>query len=152
MMHITRKHVISTAHRIYEHNGKCERLHGHNYVILIRLSAASLDNLGMIIDFGEVKRLLCGALDEAWDHRTVLYDIDPLAKQLSVLEEDGSLVAVPFNPTAENMATYLGTDFFPKILRENGVDERVFVSSVTVFETEKSSATWELDQAGATRA
>ena len=135
MMHITRKHEISTAHRIYEHSGKCERLHGHNYTILLTLSAHKLDHLGMILDFGEVKRLLFGALDEAWDHRTLLYDIDPLVEQLTVLKEDESLVAVPFNPTAENMAAYLGTTFFPKILEKHDIDKDVFVSSVTVFET-----------------
>lgn len=145
MIHITRKHEISTAHRIYEHSGKCERLHGHNYTILITLSARKLDHLGMILDFGEVKRLLCGAVDEAWDHRTLLYDIDPLVEQLTILREDDSLVAVPFNPTAENMATYLGSVMFPTVLKENGIDENVVVSSVTVFETEKSYATWERD-------
>lgn len=145
-MHITRQIVISTAHRIFEYNGRCERLHGHNYRILLSLTADSLDDLGMIVDFGRIKRVLLGALDEAWDHRTLLFEQDPLAERLKAIEDDGSVVVVPFNPTAENMATHLATEFFPRIMRENGWDPRVVVHSVTVYETENSCATWTRSQ------
>ncbi len=146
MMHITRRHCISAAHRLYDYGGRCERLHGHNYQICLTLSAPELDELGMVADFGEVKQLLFGALDEAWDHRTLLYDKDPLCARLqALLEDDGSICPVPFNPTAENMAAWLATDFFPAVLERTGLGRRVFVRRVTVYETENNCASWEKD-------
>ena len=51
MMEITREHVISAAHRLYEYGGRCERLHGHNYRILVTLTADRMNELGMVVDF-----------------------------------------------------------------------------------------------------
>ena len=107
MMEITREHVISAAHRLYEYGGRCERLHGHNYRILVTLTADRMNELGMVVDFVEVKRVLFGALEEAWDHRTLLFRDDPLSGQLSALLTDGSVRVVPFNPTAENIARWV---------------------------------------------
>ncbi len=141
-MLITRRHCIASAHRLYQYGGRCERLHGHNYRIELSLSAEELDEEGMVADFGEVKRLLCGELDEAWDHRTLLYDQDPLCAQLRDVLPDGSLCPVPFNPTAENMAAHLGRVLFPKALERAGLAGRVRVAQVTVYETDNNSATW----------
>ncbi len=146
-MQVTRRHTISTAHRLFEYNGRCERLHGHNYRIDISLTADSTNHLGMVIDFGDVKRVLCTALDAEWDHRTLLYDKDPLCLQLMELTGDGCVCPVPFNPTAENMAAYLATVLFPAELAKAGLDS-VRISGVTVFETDGNSATWSPDHDG----
>lgn len=144
MMEITREHVISAAHRLYEYGGRCERLHGHNYRILVTLTAHRMNELGMVVDFVEVKRVLFGALEEAWDHRTLLFRDDPLSGQLSALLTDGSVRVVPFNPTAENMAAYLAQTLFPKAMAGAGM-KGVRVSRVVVYETEGSQACWSAD-------
>ena len=107
MMYITRQHTISAAHRLFEYGGRCERLHGHNYKICLTLAAGSLNELGMVLDFGDVKKLLFSALDEAWDHKTLLFSKDPLLLALEPILQDGSLCSVPFNPTAENIARWI---------------------------------------------
>ncbi len=144
MIHITCRHSIAIAHRIFEYDGSCERLHGHNYHIEIGISAGALDSLGMIADFRVVKKTLYQALDETWDHRTLLYDKDPLCAPLQKILTDGSVCPVPFNPTAENMAAYLATNLFPDALEKAGMGT-LKVYFVTVFETEKNSATWTRD-------
>ncbi|MDO4839463.1 MAG: 6-carboxytetrahydropterin synthase [Desulfovibrionaceae bacterium] len=144
MIHITCRHSIAIAHRIFEYDGSCERLHGHNYRIEIGISAGALDSLGMIADFRVVKKTLYQALDEAWDHRTLLQDKDPLCASLQKILTDGSVCPVPFNPTAENMAAYLATSLFPDALEKAGMGT-LKVCFVTVFETDKNSATWTSD-------
>jgi len=144
MMEITREHVISAAHRLYEYGGRCERLHGHNYRILVTLTADKMNELGMVVDFVEVKRVLFGTLEEAWYHPTLLLEADPLARQLSDILDDGSVRVVPFNPTAENMAAYLAQTLFPKAMAAAGMSG-VRVSRVTVYETDGSSACWSAD-------
>ncbi|MBQ7456245.1 MAG: 6-carboxytetrahydropterin synthase [Desulfovibrio sp.] len=145
MITITRHHTFSAAHRLYHYTGQCEQLHGHNYDVDIRLSCDAndaLDAQGMVLDFAQMKSVLCAALDRMWDHKTLLYDRDPLAKSLANLLQDDSVCSVPFNPTAENMATYLGREFFPRILQQAGISHLI-VLAVTVFETANNSATWE---------
>lgn len=112
--------------------------------ILVTLTADRMNELGMVVDFVEVKRVLFGALEEAWDHRTLLFRDDPLSGQLSALLTDGSVRVVPFNPTAENMAAYLAQTLFPKAMAGAGM-KGVRVSRVVVYETEGSQACWSAD-------
>ena len=142
MLTVTSRHKISAAHRLYAYDGKCEHLHGHNYLIEITLAAEQTDPLGMVMDFSTIKESLLVELDKLWDHRTLLYDQDPLCRPLQDILHDTSVCAVPFNPTAENMATFLGSQFFPKLLAAKGFSQRLCIQSITVFETENNSATW----------
>ncbi len=146
MLTVTSRHKISAAHRLYDYNGKCEHLHGHNYLIEITLAADHTDSLGMIMDFSKIKSCLLAELDKLWDHRTLLFDQDPLCLSLQKVLADASVCAVPFNPTAENMAAYLGLEFFPKLLQANGYADKLTVNKITVFETENNSATWHNDE------
>lgn len=142
MLTVTSRHKISAAHRLYAYDGKCEHLHGHNYLIEITLAAEQTDTLGMVMDFSTIKECLLAELDKLWDHRTLLYDQDPLCRPLQDILHDTSVCAVPFNPTAENMATFLGSQFFPKLLAAKGFSQRLSIQRITVFETENNSATW----------
>ncbi|MBQ7739364.1 MAG: 6-carboxytetrahydropterin synthase [Desulfovibrionaceae bacterium] len=144
MITVTKKHTISSAHRLYDYNGQCERLHGHNYQIVITLTAPSLNHLGMIIDFADIKSILIRSLEEIWDHKTLLYEKDPLCDKLAQILDDGSVHPCSFNPTAENMAKYLGEEFFPKIIADKITIPDLKITSVTVFETENNLATWQL--------
>src|SRR3954447_14420157 len=104
---ITRKHEIHCGHRVCGHEGKCRNLHGHAYVIHFTCEADSLDDLGRVIDFGVIKSLLCQWLEDTWDHRMLIWEEDPMLDALRGI--DPSVIAVPFNPTAENIAAHLVT-------------------------------------------
>jgi len=74
-----------------------------------------LDEVGRVLDFSVMKSVLCQWLEDNWDHKTLIWNEDPdMIRINSVMEgrEGGlllrrSIVWVPFNPTAENMASYL---------------------------------------------
>jgi 6-pyruvoyltetrahydropterin/6-carboxytetrahydropterin synthase len=53
---------FDAAHYLPEYQGKCERLHGHRFKVLVRVTAAGLDRGGMAYDFAEMKRVLREAL------------------------------------------------------------------------------------------
>lgn len=154
MISITREHEIHVAHRLVGYQGKCKYIHGHSYrigITLRRNAQHALDDLGMVVDFFEVKRLLCGWLDDHWDHKLMLWDKDPLVKSGIGMflsrngspdncpwEEQDFLAVVPFNTTTENMAVHLRDNIFPQLLKAN--DLPVHIHSVTIYETSKSSA------------
>jgi 6-pyruvoyltetrahydropterin/6-carboxytetrahydropterin synthase len=132
---ITRTHEIDAGHRVAGHRGKCAHFHGHRYGFSLTCEAPRLDELGMVIDFAVLKDKLCAWLDGAWDHRMLLWVHDPLIETMRDLDPDG-VVAVPFNPTAENIARYLVEIIGPQQLHGTGVK----LVACTVQETAKCSA------------
>src|ERR671939_1436647 len=81
---------FSSAHQLRGYKGKCENLHGHNYKIEIYARGSELDNIGLLVDFGELKT----AADEVvayLDHRNI--------NELPPFDE--------LQPSAENLAKYI---------------------------------------------
>ena len=145
MHKVHRYHDFCAGHRVVGHENKCRHLHGHNYrVHFTCVPEDSLDELGRVIDFSVMKSLLCEWLEENWDHKMILWEHDPIlagiigAQDLDVW--DDSIVDVPFNPTAENMAQYLVEVIGPRQL----LGTNVKLVSVTIEETRKCSATYTL--------
>ena len=133
---VERSHEIHCGHRVYGHESKCAHLHGHGYVFEFTCEAADLDSLGRVIDFSVIKSKLCLWLEDNWDHRFLMWDEDPGLPALKSV--DPTVVAVPFNPTAENMAHWLVEAIGPVQLVGTGVR----LTSVRVRETIKCSAVY----------
>lgn len=138
----TRRLQFCAGHRLLGHEGKCAMLHGHNYVALIE-AAAPLDPVGRVIDFAVIKERVGGWIEEHWDHgflahRDDQWVVDALRAAAHVLPRGQRLFLMPYNPTAENIARYLGEEVGPQVL----FDEGVAITSVTVWETENCCATW----------
>ncbi len=121
---LTTQLEFAAAHRLRGYDGNCARLHGHNWKVEISLTGSQLNEVGMLIDFKEIKRTGKQVLAQL-DHY-YLNDIPPFDAEL--------------NPTAENIAFYLFQQ-----LGEALNDERIRVSSVTVWENERNSATFSSD-------
>lgn len=142
----TRYHDFSYGHRVVGHESKCRHLHGHNgRVHFTCQAAAGLDEVGRVVDFSVIKEKLCMWLEDNWDHRFLAWTHDSLIDSLFIANElnpvddkilDESVVFVPFNPTAENMAAYLVQVIGPKVLEGTGVE----LVSVVFEETSKCSA------------
>lgn len=129
-----REHEIACGHRVYGHESKCAHVHGHNYLFKFVCEAPSLDKVGRVIDFSVIKSHLCAWLEENWDHRMLLWERDPLAEAMRLLDE--TVVLLPFNPTAENIGQFVLEVVGPMQLAGTGVT----LTSVTVGETRKCSA------------
>ena len=147
---ISRYQDISCGHRVSGHGGKCAALHGHNYRITFTVSGEEKNELGMVVDFSDVKEVLCKWLEDNWDHKFLIFFDDPLlpafkkfaaeAKQQGV---DLGLVSVGFNPTAEMIAEVL-LDMGHSLLTARHLHDgapKLTLESVRVEETRKCSAT-----------
>lgn len=131
-----RYHDISCGHRVFQHESKCAHLHGHNYRVHFTCEAEELDNIGRVIDFSDMKSRLCVWLEDHWDHKTLIWENDPWAKVLP--EIDPTIVIVPFNPTAENIAQHLVEVIGPQQLAGTGIK----LIHCDVEETRKCSASF----------
>ena len=76
-----------------------------------------LDNLGMVVDFSQIKRIVSSWIDANLDHKMLLHKDDPILPLLMAQGEPFFLLDV--NPTAENIARliyeYTKSQGFPVI-------------------------------------
>lgn len=152
MITAERYHDISCGHRVHGHESKCAHLHGHNYRVHFTVEAAQgLDDVGRVLDFSVIKSKLCMWLEDEWDHKFLAWQEDPVMKGIhesvaGAMEfadawvVQSSLVWVPFNPTAENMAQYLVEVVGPAQLVGTGCT----LVSCRIEETRKCSASFSL--------
>lgn len=131
MFRITKEIYFCYGHRLLNYAGKCRNLHGHNGKAVITLEAPDLDDLGMVVDFTELKRTVGTWIDETLDHKMILHRDDPLIPELR--RQGEPFITIPSNPTAENIARLI----FDRV-REEGLP----VVEVTLWETETSHATY----------
>lgn len=128
---VTKEIHFCYGHRLLEYAGKCRHLHGHNGKAVVTLEAPALDRLGMVVDFGEVKRVLGRWIDDHLDHRMLLHRDDPIIPELTRHGEP--FVTLDVNPTAENIA---------RLIYREAVRNGLPVVEVTLWETENSFATY----------
>lgn len=135
-----RYHDFSYGHRVYNHESKCAHLHGHNGRIHFTITAENLDSVGRTMDFSEIKSILCMWIEDNWDHKFLVWSKDPWADTLKQLDPAGT-VLVTFNPTAENMASYM-LSHGNALLTEAGSNCKL--TKVKIEETRKCCASIEL--------
>ncbi len=107
---------FSAAHEIKGYKGKCSNLHGHNWKIKVEVLANKTNEIGICIDFKELKAITNKVI-EKFDHK-YLNDLDSFKDN---------------NPTAENISRYLYTKI--KTILPEGIK----MDSVTTWETDKYS-------------
>lgn len=90
------------GHRLLDYDGPCAHPHGHNGLVEIELESDELDQRGMVVDFGDVKRDVKTWIDARLDHQMILRKDDSLAGWLEAQGEP--FYIMDDNPTAENIA------------------------------------------------
>ncbi len=113
--------IISTfaaAHQLKMVAEKCENLHGHNWKIEACVTGDQLNNAGVIIDFGDIKKILSEIIAEL-DH-----------KFLNEHEWFNGL-----NPSSETIAMRISQELDNRIN-----DPAIKVSSVTAWESDDACA------------
>ena len=131
-MHISVDFETSTGHAIFQHQGKCHRLHGHNYLITIDLEGG-INEGGMVADFGLVKREIVSDIMDAYDHKFLIERRDPRSGRLSAMPDDGVIV-VDAPPTAENIVLWIASRVTEK-LHSLGLAKVIMLTNVIVRET-----------------
>lgn len=78
-------------------------LHGHSYRVELLLTAARLDNAGMILDFGLLKGAIKELID-SWDHAACFWDRDDPEYIAFIKRHSERWVSMPVNPSAEQFS------------------------------------------------
>jgi len=121
MITCTRRIEFDAAHRIINHESKCKMLHGHRYCLEATFVAADLDNLGRVIDFGVIREVLGGWIDDNFDHNTILSIKDKKLGEKIAEITGQKIYYMAQNPTAENIANYIFSEICPKLFADKNV-------------------------------
>ena len=139
---ITKQFSFETGHALYGYDGKCKNVHGHSYkldvtVIGKPISDNSNVKFGMVIDFGDLKKIIKEEIVDVFDHATVFNKNTPhveLAKELK--DRDHNVLLVDYQPTSEMMVI----DFASKIKKR--LPNNIQLFSLKLQETATSFAEW----------
>ncbi|MBQ0733850.1 6-pyruvoyl trahydropterin synthase family protein [Aquimarina celericrescens] len=139
---ITKQFSFETGHALYGYDGKCRNVHGHSYKLSVTVIGKPIIDtshvkLGMVIDFGDLKKIVKEDIEDVFDHATVFNKNTPHVELAKELENRGhNVILVDYQPTSENMVI----DFAKKI--KSRLPENIKLHSLKLQETETSYAEW----------
>lgn len=124
MISICRQFRFEAAHHLLHHEGKCKNVHGHSYLLEVEVTGpfhVKGPSQGMILDFGDLKKLIDEHILSRIDH--------------------ADLNMIWQNPTAENMVDTLAS-WIQEIFNIDARFDGVVLVCLSLWETQNSCAVW----------
>jgi len=142
IIRITKHFDFETAHALYGYDGKCRNIHGHSYQLYVTVIGSPINDEnhvknGMVLDFGDLKKIVNSQIVDIFDHATVLNKNSPhkeLAEQIRT--HSPKVILVDYQPTSENMIAD-----FASIIQVH-LPTSVKLHSLKLYETNNSYAEW----------
>ncbi len=139
---ITKQFTFEAGHALYGYDGKCQNVHGHSYKLSVTIIGSPIKDvdhvkLGMVIDFGDLKKIVNEEIIDLFDHATIFNKNTPhieLANELA--KRNHNIILADYQPTCENMVI----DFAAKI--KSRLPSNIGLHSLKLQETETSFAEW----------
>jgi 6-pyruvoyltetrahydropterin/6-carboxytetrahydropterin synthase len=140
-INITKEFRFEAAHALLGYDGPCRNVHGHSYELSVTITGEPISDqgspkLGMVMDFGDLKKIIKKNIIDPLDHALILSSAIPEADKRQLSSMFDNLVIVDFQPTSENLLV----DFAQKIKKLLPV--KVRLHSLKLRETANSFAEW----------
>ena len=142
MIRITKIFTFETAHVLYNYDGKCKNMHGHSYKLFVTVKGNPINDLdnvknGMVVDFGDIKKIVKEEVVDVWDHAVLVNGASPNKNLGQKLEYEGhKVIFCDYQPTCENMLY----DIAAKI--KNKLPNTIELAYLKLHETENSYGEW----------
>lgn len=140
IIRVTKIFHFEMAHALDGHDGLCQHIHGHSYVLEVCLIGSPDPNpqspkQGMVMDFADLKQIINKLIISKLDHALVVRQDSDSHKHLTC-GPCTRIVAVPFQPTCENMLPYFAA------LLKNALPQGVALHHLRLHETASAFAEW----------
>lgn len=141
IVRITKEFQFEMAHALSNYDGKCKNIHGHTYRLFVTIIGKPIDDPqnpknGMLMDFGDLKRIVIQNIFDKHDHYLVLNG-NSYHKLINLDSFDiKNVIYKNYQPTCENLIIE-----FANILKAN-LPENVNLFSLKLYETSNSYAEW----------
>lgn len=144
IVRLTKIFKLEMAHALSGYDGLCKNIHGHSYKLYVTVIGRSINDdqnpkHGMVIDFGDMKKIVNENIVQEFDHALVLSRNTPdeIIKGLKMINQ--RLLLVPFQPTCENILL----DFVKRIV--NKFPDNIVLHAVKLYETDYSFCEWYIE-------
>lgn len=137
---LTKEFTFEMAHILEGYDGPCRNVHGHSYRLLVTVigspnTDAADPKLGMVMDFGQLKKIVRTKIVDRFDHVLLVKSDSELLKQCNMLSL-GKIEPVDYQPTCENLLIHIA-DLISVELPKN-----IKLHSLKLHETATSYAEW----------
>ena len=141
MVRVTKEFTFEMAHALLGYDGACKYIHGHSYglsVTVIGNPVKDTENpkLGMVIDFGDLKKIVKDTVVDQFDHALVVNSKSPWKNLEDSDEMFNKVIFVDYQPTSENLVA----DFAGRIRLK--LPAHCSLHSLRLRETATSYAEW----------
>ncbi len=138
---LTKEFRFEMAHALWNYDGLCKNVHGHSYILFVTVKGEPITDvtnpkLGMVMDFGDLKRIVNSEIVDKLDHALVLNKAVSNVEQLNIPHMFDRFFLLDYQPTCENMIE----DFAQRIKKR--LPENVELHSLKLHETATSYAEW----------
>ena len=138
---VTKEFRFEAAHALKGYDGPCKNVHGHSYELSVTVIGTPIADrqstkLGMVMDFGDLKKIIKKQIVDPFDHALLLNSELPLSELQKSGEPFTNVVLLPYQPTSENFLLD-----FAKRIREF-LPPGVLLYSLRLRETSNSYAEW----------
>lgn len=146
MIRITKIFTFETAHILYGYDGKCKNMHGHSYKLFVTVKGKVIDDLnstknGMVMDFGDLKKIVNSQIVDEWDHAVMLNADSPHKILGQNLEKEGhKVIYCNYQPTCENMLHEIAEKI------KNNLPKEIKLAYLKLHETENSYGEWFVEE------
>ena len=143
---LTKEFSFESAHALDGYDGLCREIHGHSYRLFVTIKGEPISEegdpkLGMVMDFGDLKRIVNREIVDRLDHSFVLRDSEQNVELREVLGAKFSkVVLVDYQPTCETMLS----DFAARL--QSALPVGIELHSLRLHETATSYAEWYNDE------
>ncbi len=138
---VTKEFRFEMAHALWNYDGLCKNIHGHSYILQVTVIGEPIQDIndakyGMVIDFGDLKKIVNETIVNKMDHSLVISKYSKHDKLLQTEQMFDRRHITEFQPTCENMVIE-----FARIIQER-LPHNVKLYSVRLWETASSFAEW----------
>jgi 6-pyruvoyltetrahydropterin/6-carboxytetrahydropterin synthase len=138
---VTKIFRFEMAHALWGYDGLCKNIHGHSYVLKVTVAGTPIADtgdkkLGMVIDFGDLKRVVNKQIVDVFDHSLILNEKAPVEHFTDIQDMFDRRTWFDFQPTAENLVVH-----FAELLKGQ-FPAGVKLHSIRLYETVNSYAEW----------
>jgi 6-pyruvoyltetrahydropterin/6-carboxytetrahydropterin synthase len=111
MIRVTKEFTFEMAHALLGYDGSCKYVHGHSYGLSVTVIGKPIKNdsdpkLGMVIDFGDLKKIVRETVINEFDHALVINSKSPMGQLKNSNEMFDKVILVDFQPTSENLVSF----------------------------------------------
>lgn len=127
---------FDAAHRLLHYNGPCHNLHGHTWKVELELVGEVDPKSGMLIDFGDIKKIVASTIMAKLDHGGIFNFEDKVLWQ-NLNSMGLKTYTLPGEPTCENIAKSIFEMISSAVQQAS---KTMWLSSVRVWESDHASA------------